>query len=54
MKMLLNPPTDADSEEEGREPPDLQAATKLLHDYAPCIEPFRVRTEKLSHSIVSN
>ena len=48
MKMLLNPPTSLmpgvvlDAEEEAREP-DLASAVKLLHDFAPCIEPFRVR-----------
>lgn len=43
MKMLLNPPGDPDTlEEEGKEASDLAGAIKLLHDFAPCIEPFRV------------
>jgi len=47
MGMLLNPPTSLmpgvvmDAEEETKEP-DLVSAVKLLHDFAPCIEPFRV------------
>jgi tetratricopeptide (TPR) repeat protein len=46
MRMLLNPPTSLMpgvvlTPEEADKEPDLRSAIKLLHDFAPFIEPFR-------------